>query len=97
MDDDVISLDEYLEELGADWDDEDDAPAPLRLAPAEAVALAAAVEASLRQRGCDNTLRAAQDWSVGAGLDWPPLRAGLEGRGGFCDCEVLLNVGLAAT
>jgi hypothetical protein len=23
---------------------------------------------------------------------WPPLRRQLEANGGFCDCEVLLNV-----
>jgi hypothetical protein len=29
---------------------------------------------------------------VDVGVDWPSLQAQLEGNGGYCDCEVLLNV-----
>ncbi len=77
-------------------DDElDDAAAPLPLSPSQQAALAAAIEADVQRRGCDNTLRAAQAWAAQAGLDWDAVRAGLEGNGGWCDCEVLLNVGLS--
>jgi len=52
-----------------------------------------AVEAGLRERGCDNTLRAARKWAASAaGVAWPGLRAELEGNGGYCDCEILFNV-----
>jgi len=79
------------------WDEEDDlGPAPpLNLSRPQRVELAAAITAALQQRGCDNTLRAAQSWTAGAGLDWSAVQAGLQGRGGYCDCEVLLNVDLA--
>jgi hypothetical protein len=29
---------------------------------------------------------------VVAGLGWPLLRSQLEGNGGYCDCEVLMNL-----
>src|SRR2546425_779444 len=45
-----------------------------------------------RRRSCDGTLRAAREWARGAGVDWPPLRRELEENGGYCDCEVVLNV-----
>ncbi len=80
------------------WDDDDLGPVPpLPLSPAQQAALAAAIDDGLREHGCDNTLRAAQSWTTQAGLDWTAVHAGLEGRGGFCDCEVLLNVGLATS
>jgi hypothetical protein len=53
-------------------------------------ALADAVEE--RRRSCDGTLRAARQWAQGAEVDWPRLRRELEENGGFCDCEVVLNV-----
>lgn len=82
------------------WDDDpyDLAPTPpLPLSPPQEAALASAIAEGLREQGCDNTLRAAQSWTARAGLDWAVVRAGLEGRGGHCDCEVLLNVGLAGS
>lgn len=80
------------------WDDDDLGPVPpLPLSPAQQAALAAAIENGLHEHGCDNTLRAAQSWTIQAGLDWTAVHAGLEGRGGSCDCEVLLNVGLATS
>lgn len=72
-------------------------PPPLPLNPAQQAALAAAIDDGLREHGCDNTLRAAQSWTTQAGLDWDAVHAGLQGRGGFCDCEVLLNAGLATS
>lgn len=86
-----------------DWSDEldddafwDDDPrgrsAPLTILPAQQTALAAAISASVRERGCDNTLRSAQEWAAREGLGWAGFQAQLESHGGYCDCEVLLNV-----
>ena len=66
--------------------------APLALPPGQVAALVAAIERGLRERGCDTTLRAAQAWAVREEISWPSLRTALEDRGGFCDCEVLLNI-----
>lgn len=80
------------------WDDDDTGPPPpLPPSPAQQAALATAIDDGLRAHGCDNTLRAAQSWTTRAGLDWNGVHAGLQGRGGFCDCEVLFNVGLATS
>lgn len=83
-----------LDELWYCHDDDDlrERPVTLALDPAQRVALAAAVDAGLQERGCDHSLRAAEQWSAAAGVAWPGLRAQLEGNGGYCDCEVLLNV-----
>jgi hypothetical protein len=75
------------------WRELDD-PEPerpvLSLSLDQQVALATAVQARLRS--CDGTLRAAQEWAQGARVDWPRLRRELEDNGGYCDCEVVLNV-----
>ncbi|MPZ67677.1 MAG: DUF2695 domain-containing protein [Pseudonocardiaceae bacterium] len=77
------------------WEDDDDPPAPpLQLSPTQQAALASAITEGVQERGCDNTLRAAEAWVTSAGLDWGAVQAGLQGRGGYCDCEVLFNVGL---
>lgn len=62
----------------------------LSLSLEQLVGLAKAVEARLRS--CDGTLRVAQEWAQGAEVDWPRLRRELEDNGGYCDCEVVLNV-----
>jgi len=80
-------LDGYLS-----WDDDDEPAPPLNLDPGQREALAAAVTAGLQERGCDHSLRAAREWAAGAGVAWPALQVALEGNGGYCDCEVLLNV-----
>lgn len=81
-------LDEY-----SSWDDDPRGRVPaLSLDPAQQAGLAAAVERGLRERGCDNTLRSAQEWAAREGVGWAGLQAQLEGHGGYCDCEVLLNV-----
>jgi Protein of unknown function (DUF2695). len=64
----------------------------LGLTPAQQAALAAAVDTGLRRNGCDNTLRAAQQWAADAGVNWPRLRSRLRGNGGYCDCEIVFNV-----
>lgn len=41
---------------------------------------------------CDHTLVRTLEWVRRAGADAADVVAGLERLGGFCDCEVLLNV-----
>ena len=62
----------------------------LSLSLEQQAALADAV--TERRRSCDGTLGAARQWADAAGVDWPRLRRELEENGGFCDCEVVLNV-----
>ena len=64
----------------------------LTLSLEQQAALSAAVAAQLRAQPCDGTLRGAQQWADGAGIEWPRLQRELEENGGYCDCEVLLNV-----
>ena len=76
-----------------DLSDYDEAhPGPLPLEPAQRGALQRAIDAGLSGRGCDNTLRSAEAWARREKVPWAWLRDQLEDRGGFCDCEVLLNV-----
>jgi len=77
---------------GDPWEDEREVAPVLELDAVQRTELAAAVQAGLCRDGCDNTLRAAQRWATGAGLRWAPLQEQLAGNGGFCDCEVLVNV-----
>jgi tetratricopeptide (TPR) repeat protein len=42
--------------------------------------------------GCDNTLRFAEQWAAENGVDIIDLYQFLNGHGGFCDCEICLNV-----
>jgi len=42
--------------------------------------------------GCDNTLRFAEIWAAKNGVDVIELYQFLNRHGGFCDCEVCLNV-----
>jgi hypothetical protein len=54
----------------------------------------------LSETGCDHTLRHAEVWARGLGVTWAQhigvtwvrLRSALQAAGGFCDCEVLMNV-----
>ncbi len=85
---------EYADLEYADPAYDDEEPPPLMLDEYQRAGLVAAVEAGLRREGCDNTLRSAQRWAAENGMRWPLLREQLEGNGGFCDCEVLLNVRL---
>ena len=43
-------------------------------------------------QGCDNTLQHAETWARANGVSWPDLSHGLRGLGGFCDCEIGMNV-----
>jgi hypothetical protein len=62
----------------------------LSLSLQQQAALAEAVERA--RLTCDGTLRAAEEWARRTGVEWPPLRRELEDNGGYCDCEVVLNV-----
>lgn len=50
------------------------------------------LERSLDVVGCDGTLALSEQWRLSRPdpIDW--LHRWLENRGGYCDCEVLLNV-----
>jgi hypothetical protein len=74
------------------WDDERPFGPNLGLDGVQQRALAAAIDAGLREHGCDNTLRAARRWAGEAGVRRPALRDRLRRGGGYCDCEVVLNV-----
>lgn len=50
------------------------------------------VEEMLAMRGCDNTLSHAQTWARAYGVPWARLARSLRGIGGFCDCEIGMNV-----
>lgn len=41
---------------------------------------------------CDGTLRQSQRWATHHGHDWARTQLRLADYGGYCDCEVLLNV-----
>jgi hypothetical protein len=42
--------------------------------------------------GCDNTLTHAHTWARAHGVPWSSLSGSLRSLGGFCDCEVGMNV-----
>jgi hypothetical protein len=49
-------------------------------------------ESGLWVEGCDNTLAHTTDWLKSKGLDVDATLDWLRGEGGYCDCEVILNV-----
>ncbi len=50
------------------------------------------VDASVLAEGCDHARRATDAWAATWGVDLERLHVGLEEYGGYCDCEVVLNV-----
>jgi hypothetical protein len=42
--------------------------------------------------GCDNSLQHAETWARANGVSWSDLSRGLRALGGFCDCEIGMNV-----
>ncbi|WP_448625437.1 DUF2695 domain-containing protein [Geodermatophilus sp. URMC 64] len=56
------------------------------------IALLAHVDSAVASDGCGLTRAATDAWAVRAGVDPARLHAGLEEYGGFCDCEVVMNV-----
>lgn len=90
-------LDDFDDDRRGDelWDE--GPPPTLTLTPVQQAVLGAAIAQGLRPPGrCDNRLTIARAFAAAAGLEWKPLQEQLEGNGGYCDCEVLLNV-LATT
>lgn len=63
------------------------------LAKAQIEELLDHVEDRLRVDPCDNTLRYAKAFLAHRGFDVRAVTAWLNRRGGYCDCEVLMNVG----
>ena len=59
---------------------------------AQLAALLNHVDAAVVANGCDHTRAATDDWAAREGTDLQRLREGLEEYGGFCDCEVVMNV-----
>ncbi len=50
------------------------------------------VKAAVEADGCDHSRKATDAWAAANGLDLPSLNVGLEEYGGYCDCEVVMNV-----
>ena len=50
------------------------------------------VEVAVQADGCDHTREAADAWALREGVDLVLLHRGLDEYGGFCDCEVVMNV-----
>ncbi len=50
------------------------------------------VENAVDRDGCDHSRRATDAWALARRLDLARLHAGLEEYGGYCDCEVVMNV-----
>lgn len=50
------------------------------------------LEKSLEVRSCDHTLALTNSWAVRNELPLDALRQGLADFGGYCDCEVVMNV-----
>jgi len=42
--------------------------------------------------GCDQSTRHAVSWAESEGLEWTDLAGGIEELGGYCDCEIVMNV-----
>lgn len=66
--------------------------ARMPLERAQLEALLAHVDAAVLANGCDHTLAVTDAWAARHDLPLEPLYAGLEEYGGFCDCEVVMNV-----
>lgn len=54
--------------------------------------LLAYVEDAVERDGCDHSRKATDSWASANSLDLDRLHAGLEEYGGYCDCEVAMNV-----
>jgi hypothetical protein len=50
------------------------------------------VRRMVSRHGCDGGLRFVRRWQQATPGAPPTLTADLEGQGGYCDCEVVLNV-----
>src|SRR5262245_5243816 len=50
------------------------------------------VDRHVRSDGCDHTHRFTQEWARQESVNWHDLLDILEANGGYCDCEVVLNL-----
>jgi hypothetical protein len=64
----------------------------LPISRAQLTSLMSYVETMLSLQGCDNTLHHAEAWARAHGVAWGRLGRSLRGSGGFCDCEVGMNL-----
>lgn len=73
----------------------DDQAASASLMPvdrAQLESLLAHVEDAVEREGCDHSRKATDAWASSHGVSLPALHSGLEEYGGYCDCEVVMNV-----
>jgi hypothetical protein len=50
------------------------------------------VEAAVEADGCDHSRRATDAWATAHRVELAGLHVALEEYGGYCDCEVVMNV-----
>lgn len=50
------------------------------------------VDERLGEQPCDHTARHAQRWAQSHRIEWETLAEGLQEFGGYCDCEIVMNV-----
>jgi hypothetical protein len=50
------------------------------------------VDAAVASQGCDHTRRSTDAWAGQHSVELDRLHEGLEAYGGFCDCEVVMNI-----
>ena len=74
------------------YDDTSPPRTSVALTEAQQSDLMTALHRAVRSEGCDNTLRATNQWAGAQPLPWSRLRRELEAAGGYRDCEVLFTV-----
>lgn len=50
------------------------------------------VDERLGEQPCDHTARHAHRWAQSHRIEWETLAEGLQEFGGYCDCEIVMNV-----
>jgi hypothetical protein len=66
----------------------------LPITPAQFRSLICYAEDMIAMLGCDSTLHHTEAWARAHGVAWGRLARALRGIGGFCDCEVGINVAI---
>lgn len=64
----------------------------LKLSRGSVESLCSFVDELVRSQGCDHTHRFSREWAATAAIGWDDLLDLLEQNGGYCDCEVVLNL-----
>jgi hypothetical protein len=64
----------------------------LTLDASRVASLISFVDRHVRSDGCDHTHRFTEEWARQESVDWHDLLDILEANGGYCDCEVVLNL-----